>query len=117
MTTPARYINRHKRDESPVLERVEVAKIWSREVDPSLDQAWIRQPAQLGSKLQAVLAARHGFNVDQRVLTCPIDKINGFTRQFGSANCYKPLTGPVLKNGFKDHFEAICVYRWNQRAE
>ncbi|EYC15876.1 hypothetical protein Y032_0035g3017 [Ancylostoma ceylanicum] len=35
MTIPARYINRHKSDESPVLEGVEVAKVWSPEVDRS----------------------------------------------------------------------------------
>ncbi|EYC13368.1 hypothetical protein Y032_0044g946 [Ancylostoma ceylanicum] len=41
-----------------------------------------------------VLAARHGSKVGQRAFTCPIDKINCFTRQFGRANCYKPLTDP-----------------------
>ncbi|EYC09468.1 hypothetical protein Y032_0060g3134 [Ancylostoma ceylanicum] len=56
-----------------------------------------------------VLAVRHGSNVGQRVLTCSIDEINGFTRQFGQANCYEPFTNPFAKNGFKDRFMTFCV--------
>ncbi|EYC41173.1 hypothetical protein Y032_0580g264 [Ancylostoma ceylanicum] len=77
MTIPVRYISRHKSDGRPVLEGFVVAKIWSREAD----------------RLQAVLAARHGCNVSKRVLACPIDKINDFPRQFGSANRYRPRSG------------------------
>ncbi|EYC17625.1 hypothetical protein Y032_0030g2179 [Ancylostoma ceylanicum] len=35
-----------------------------------------------GGSLQAVLAARHGSYVGQRVLASPFDKTNGSTRQF-----------------------------------
>ena len=64
-----------------------------------------------------VLAARHACNGGQRVLTGQIDEINGFTRQLGRANCYKPLTNPVPENGFKDRLMTFCVYRRNQRVE
>ncbi|EYC33135.1 hypothetical protein Y032_0002g621 [Ancylostoma ceylanicum] len=37
-----------------------------------------------------------GCNVSKRVLACPIDKINDFTRQFGSANCYRLRPGKVI---------------------
>ncbi|EYC21039.1 hypothetical protein Y032_0020g195 [Ancylostoma ceylanicum] len=46
-----------------------------------------------------------------------IDKINGFARQFDQANCYKPLTNPVAKNGFKDCFMTFYVCRRNQHVE
>ncbi|EYC43864.1 hypothetical protein Y032_0478g2192 [Ancylostoma ceylanicum] len=65
----------------------------------------------------SVLAALHGCNVGQRVLTCAIDKINGFTRQFRSTNCYKPLTNQVPKNGLKHRFMTSFVYPRNQRVE
>ncbi|EYB84650.1 hypothetical protein Y032_0312g2163 [Ancylostoma ceylanicum] len=77
-TIPVSYTNRHKTDESLFLKGVEVSKIWSQEVDRS--------------KL-CYVAARHRCKVGKRVSACPIDKINGFTRQFGSANCYRHHPG------------------------
>ncbi|EYC13580.1 hypothetical protein Y032_0043g795 [Ancylostoma ceylanicum] len=64
-----------------------------------------------------VLAVRHGCNVGPRVLTCPVDEIRCLTRQFGSANCHKPLRDPVQKNGFNGRFEIFYVYPWNQLVE
>ncbi|EYC33289.1 hypothetical protein Y032_0002g706 [Ancylostoma ceylanicum] len=76
MTIPVRYINKHRSDESPF----------------SKGSKWLKLEGGGGS-LQVVLADRHGYKVGQRVLPCPIDNINGFTRQVGSANCYKPRPG------------------------
>ncbi|EYC07784.1 hypothetical protein Y032_0069g392 [Ancylostoma ceylanicum] len=97
MTIPVRYINRHKSDESPVLERVEVAKIWSWEVDRS-KLCWLpATPVTL-------------VNESWRVRS-----IRSTTSHVNSGQ--QTVTGPLLENGIKDHFETICVYRWNQCAE
>ncbi|EYC09765.1 hypothetical protein Y032_0059g3036 [Ancylostoma ceylanicum] len=55
MTIPARYFNRHKSDESPVLEGVEVAKIWSPEMDRS---KLCRPPATAATLANASLRVR-----------------------------------------------------------
>ncbi|EYC13046.1 hypothetical protein Y032_0045g1235 [Ancylostoma ceylanicum] len=96
MTIPAWYTNRHKSDESPAPEGV-VAKIWSREVDRS-KLCWLSATA-------ATLA-----NTFWRVRS-----IRSTASHVNSGQ--QTVTGPVLENGFKDHFETICADRWNQRAE
>ena len=77
MLIPGMYINRHRSDEIPIFERLEL--------DENLEPG--------GGSLQAVLAACHGCRVGQRVLACSVDKINGFTCQLGLANCYRPRPG------------------------
>ncbi|EYC23203.1 hypothetical protein Y032_0015g2518 [Ancylostoma ceylanicum] len=49
--------------------------------EPSRNDNPSKEPG--GGSLKAVLATRHGCNVGKRVFACPIDKINGSTRQFG----------------------------------
>ncbi|EYC45766.1 hypothetical protein Y032_0417g1101 [Ancylostoma ceylanicum] len=68
-----------------------------------------------GGSLQAVVAACHGCNAGQRVLACLIDKINDFTRHFGSANCYRPCSGKGSKTILKqivytalEKYESLC---------
>ncbi|EYC04273.1 hypothetical protein Y032_0089g2320 [Ancylostoma ceylanicum] len=56
-----------------------------------------------------VLVGRHGCNVSHGVLMCLINKNNGFTRQFGSASCYEPLTDEIPKNGFKGLHDISCI--------
>ncbi|EYB81120.1 hypothetical protein Y032_0392g589 [Ancylostoma ceylanicum] len=71
---PSKVHQQAQKQQKPRFRRVEVAKIWSREVDRS--------------KLCC-----HDCNVGKRVLACTIDKINGFTRQFGSANYHRLRPG------------------------
>ncbi|EYB84177.1 hypothetical protein Y032_0322g2456 [Ancylostoma ceylanicum] len=97
MTISKRYTNRHKGDGSPVLEGVEVAKLWSREVDRS---KLCRLPDT------AATLANESWRMRSIRSTAP--HVN---------SSQQTATGPVLENGFKDRFERIYVYRRNQRAE
>ncbi|EYB99680.1 hypothetical protein Y032_0120g883 [Ancylostoma ceylanicum] len=94
---PPLYINRHKGDESPVLEEVKVAKIWSREVDRS-KLCWLPATAATLAnepwRVRSIRSTASHVNLGQQT-----------------------VTDPVLENGLKEHFETICVYHWNQRAE
>ncbi|EYC10925.1 hypothetical protein Y032_0053g2373 [Ancylostoma ceylanicum] len=94
---PSKVHQQAQKRRSPVLERVKVARSWSREVDRS-KLCWLHAMA-------ATLA-----NESWRV-----SSIRSTASHVNSGQ--QTVTGPVLENGFKDHFETICVYRWNQRAE
>ncbi|EYC13367.1 hypothetical protein Y032_0044g945 [Ancylostoma ceylanicum] len=96
MTISVRYINRHKSGESTTLEEVEVAKIWSQEVDRS-KLCW----------LSATAATLTNESWLVRSIRLTASHVN---------SGQQTVTGPVLENGF-NHFEAVCVYRWNQRVE
>ncbi|EYB99826.1 hypothetical protein Y032_0119g791 [Ancylostoma ceylanicum] len=94
---PSKVHQQAQKRRNPVLEGVEVAKIWSRQVDGS-KLCWLPATA-------ATLA-----NESWRV-----GSIRSTASHVNSGQ--QTVTGPALESGFKDHFEAICVYRWNQRAE
>ncbi|EYC38217.1 hypothetical protein Y032_0732g1911 [Ancylostoma ceylanicum] len=63
MTIPVRYIKRHKSGESSALERVEVAKIWSPEVDRS-KSCWL--PATVATLADFVTFVTHRLVTRQK---------------------------------------------------
>ncbi|EYC22558.1 hypothetical protein Y032_0017g3422 [Ancylostoma ceylanicum] len=94
---PSKVHQQAQKRQCSVLEEVKLTKIWSRKVDRS-KLCWLPATA-------ATLA-----NESWRVRS-----IRSTTSHVNSGQ--QTVTGPVLENGFEDHFETIWVYRWNQRAE